>query len=81
MGPNVSEVRRSIGQEQEGLRDGADLIVVGASHGVAEPALGGLSRQVNAVTLRPERFGHEATHRRLPRAVDSFERHEAGEHA
>src|SRR6266705_503917 len=45
-----------------------------------ESALRGLDGQVNAVALRPERFGHEATHRRLPRAIDTFERHEAGEH-
>src|SRR3989442_1953118 len=80
MGLDFLQMLRSIGEEEKGFCDGADLVLKCVAHCLAEPRPRGLACQIHGVSLRLEGFRDEATHGRLPRAVDALESHEPGEH-
>src|SRR5690349_14212354 len=73
-------MRGAIGEEQKGFRDGSDIAVKCLAHGVAEPRLRGLARQIHAMSSRLAGFRDEPAYGRLRRTVDALESHEPGEH-
>src|SRR5947209_15675221 len=80
VGADLVHVRGAVREEKKRLRHRTDIVIVGVSHGVAEPRLRRFAREEDRMSLRPKEFRHETADRRLPRTVDSLEGDETREH-
>src|SRR4030081_1523020 len=80
MRSNLRNVRRTIREEQKGLRDCIHILFDSAADDISKPPGRGLARQEDSMTPRPQFLHNEVAHRCLPRAVNAFECYEAGEH-